>query len=208
VALIDDDCIAPDDWLASYSTALDGASLTALGGSSETGNPENLFALTNDWIMTFFKGEMNGKSGQIPFLTSNNTVYSRSALREVGGFDVRFYYGAEERDLNLRLAEKGGRIGYEPGIRIRHYNDDSFRKFIRHQYWFGRGSYLLYANARKRGSAPAPFGPGTYMQLLASPFGSLPVGRAFIVSALIVLAQLSLTCGFVVGMLRSDRTGD
>jgi hypothetical protein len=46
------------------------------------------------------------------------------------------------------------------------------------------------------------------MQLLASPFGSLPVGRAFIVSALIVLAQLSLTCGFVVGMLRSDRTGD
>jgi glycosyltransferase involved in cell wall biosynthesis len=197
IAFIDDDCIAPPDWLTRYARRLSEWGCDGIGGSAETGNPGNIFALTNDHIMNFFKST-NSVSRRVPFLTSNNAVYRKAALLKVGGFDPGFRIGAEERDLNIRLAESGATLRYDGEIRIRHFNDETFGKFLRHQVATGMGSSRLYAKARAR-STTMNVGAtkGDYLRLLFSPFEAFGGIRAVKVIALIILAQAAVTFGYV-----------
>lgn len=44
----------------------------------------------------------------------------RSAMRDVGGYDDRFFYDGEETDLSFALLGAGWRIRYEPSIVVEH----------------------------------------------------------------------------------------
>jgi glycosyltransferase involved in cell wall biosynthesis len=79
-------------------------------------------------------------------LVGANMSYRRAALVEVGGFDERFTFGAEELDLCLRLrrAFPDERLMVEPDARIRHYFDPGLRDTLRRSRAYGRGSARLY----------------------------------------------------------------
>jgi len=79
-------------------------------------------------------------------LVGANMSYRRAALLEVGGFDERFTFGAEELDLCLRLrrAFPDERLMVEPDARIRHYFDPALRDTLRRSRAYGRGSARLY----------------------------------------------------------------
>src|SRR3990172_5304538 len=188
IACIDDDCLAPSGWLARYADNIAATGCDGCGGGAVTGNRENIWAVTNDHIMNFFKKMVNDGSTVLPFLTSNNTVYSTAALKKVNGFDPSFRLGAEERDLNLRLAEYGAKLIYDPQIVIEHHNDENVVKFFRHQFLAGKGSFLYYRNAKRRaGTVPTAAPKKVYFRLLVSPWSSFSFMRAAIVSVLIVL---------------------
>jgi glycosyltransferase involved in cell wall biosynthesis len=199
IAFIDDDCIAPAGWLKQYAMRFDETGAAGIGGSSRTGNTSSIFAVVNDLIVNFFKEHINSRPDvPTPFLTSNNAAYRKSSLEKVGGFHRDFKRGAEERDLNFRLTQAGEKLLYDASISIDHYNDADFVAFLKHQFEQGRGSYLLYANARKlTGKQPGMIPLSVYLGLFFYPFRHFPFGKATLLALLLILTQVVITIGYV-----------
>jgi glycosyltransferase involved in cell wall biosynthesis len=207
VAFTDDDCVVPPGWLTAFSRVFEDPTVAGIGGPTETGNPENIFAVTNDLINNHFKEVLNGRPGAAPYLTSNNVAYRRGALERAGGHDTRFHTGAEDRDLDYRIAAAGGRLVYSSSVRIRHFNDSDLRAFLSHQFRQGRGSFLYYSVDRDGAPAPDPIPLQAYLSLLVAPFRILPTHRALAAATLIILAQGSIVAGFVSALVKGKGTG-
>jgi GT2 family glycosyltransferase len=84
--------------------------------------------------------------------------FRREALLDVGLFDERFTFGAEELDLCRRLARMmpEGRLVLEPAAQVVHEFDPSVRDMLRRSRAYGRGSARMY---RKWPSASPTFFP-------------------------------------------------
>jgi GT2 family glycosyltransferase len=208
IAMIDDDCVAPPNWLSLYHKQFQNSAYAGFGGASKTGDPENPYAVVNDLIANVLKTEINSTSASnLPFLTSNNAAYKTAALRSVGGFDESFFIGAEERDLNFRLIKSGARLGYAPNIVVEHFNDARLGTFTRHQFHQGIGSRIMYANAMRSAGIRPPMIPfAVYLRLFFSPFRYFKIAPAIHYFFLIVLAQTAITAGYFFGSTRSYRT--
>ena len=65
-------------------------------------------------------------------------AFRTSALRSVGGFDVRFRRAGEDIDVCLRLRAAGGRLVYRPDLWVAHRRQDTVgslaRMVARHSY--------------------------------------------------------------------------
>jgi glycosyltransferase involved in cell wall biosynthesis len=101
-----------------------------------------------------------------------NMSYLRRALIDVGGFDERFSFGAEELDLCIRLrrAFPSGRLMFIPEVRVVHHLKPSkhgtklsLHDTLRRSRAYGRGSARLY---RKWPSMPPTFFPGPLLVLV------------------------------------------
>ena len=204
IAFTDDDCILPPDWLNKFHEHFRQGSIAGVSGSSLTGNPDNIYAVTNDVINNYFKSVLSNRPGQAPYVTTNNVAYKRENLEMVGGPDDRFRMGAEDRELAYRVSKAGGRIVYDPSIVIGHYNDADFFGFVRHQYHQGQGSYLYYTVTAKSSTRPSSIPAGVYLGLLGHPFTLFPVPKAALVSILIILAQCSIVAGFAAAAFSSN----
>lgn len=67
-----------------------------------------------------------------PVLSGACMLVARATLREIGGFDERFFMYAEDIDLSYRI-EKAGYVNfYFPGTTIIHFKGESTRKDIRY----------------------------------------------------------------------------
>lgn len=79
-------------------------------------------------------------------LVGANMSFRREALLDVGGFDERFCFGAEEVDLCKRLAQAfpSRRLVFLPDARVVHYFETSLRDTLRRSLGYGRGSARLY----------------------------------------------------------------
>ncbi len=73
-------------------------------------------------------------SGYIPF---SAWIFRKKTIDEIGGFDERMEL-AEDRDLGIRIKEKGYRLVYEPNSMWWHKTQESFLKMARKSYWHGR----------------------------------------------------------------------
>jgi len=166
-----------------------------------TGDPSNPYAQANDMINNYFKSAMNNAGTEVPFLTGNNVAYTRACLEKVGGPDKRFRMGAEDRDLLFRVVQAGGTMIYDPSIVVTHYNDADFAQFVKHQFEFGKGSYLYYASHSRSAKKPARIPARLYFGLFVHPFGRYRFGRALYLSFLTVLAQAAVTVGFAVAAI-------
>ena len=201
IAFTDDDCIVPSDWLQKFHDIFQQHGIAGVGGSTVTGNPSNPFAQASDMINNYFKSAMNGAENEIPFLTGNNVAYTHASLEKVGGPDERFRMGAEDRDLLFRVVQSGGRMIYDQSIVVTHYNDADFIRFVKHQFEFGKGSYLYYASHSRSAKKPARIPARVYFGLFVHPFGRYRFGRALFLSFLTVLAQAAVTAGFAVAAI-------
>lgn len=92
-------------------------------------------------------------------LVGANMSFRREVLLEVGGFDERFRFGAEEVDLCLRIRRTCGlaRLVYVPDARIKHHFKASLHDVLRRSHAYGRGSARLY---RKWPDLPPTVFPG------------------------------------------------
>jgi GT2 family glycosyltransferase/2-polyprenyl-3-methyl-5-hydroxy-6-metoxy-1,4-benzoquinol methylase len=77
-----------------------------------------------DWSLTQFDYDMiKDQAGQDVGwgrLFASNLTIKREFLLSVGGFDTDFYFGYEDLDLGLRLAEKGMALYFEPQAVVEH----------------------------------------------------------------------------------------
>src|SRR3954452_2645262 len=84
--------------------------------------------------------------GEVFGACAGAALYRRSAVREAGGFDERFFSYLEDVDLALRLQLAGWPCAYEPRAVARHAgggSSDALSKPV--AYWTARNAVLLIA---------------------------------------------------------------
>jgi N-acetylglucosaminyl-diphospho-decaprenol L-rhamnosyltransferase len=92
-------------------------------------------------------------------------VIRRTAFEAAGGFDDRFFLYKEEEDLCLRIRRAGGRVVYQPAVRVHHVGSvvaerrpEHFRPSVEHyrakhfpRRWRRRLMRVLYVGWARRG---------------------------------------------------------
>ena len=73
-----------------------------------------------------WKSEDQG--GEVPVLSGSFMFFRSSCLKEVDGFDERFFMYGEDIDLCYRVTESGWEIHYVPETSIIHYKGESTKK--------------------------------------------------------------------------------
>lgn len=97
-------------------------------------------------------------------LVGANMSFRRQALIDIGLFDERFRFGAEELDLCIRLNKAPcARLVVVPAARVTHHFASSMRDTLRRSRAYGRGSARLH---RKWSSVPPTIFPGPLAILL------------------------------------------
>jgi len=132
IAFIDDDALAPPDWLANIARFFDSAEpdAAAVGGPAEAiweaprppWLPDQLVSYLGaiDW------GDQQMEVGPEQWLIGCNVAYRREAVAKVGGFRTdlgrqgHLLLSNEELELHERLRQEGYRVFYCPEVRVRH----------------------------------------------------------------------------------------
>ena len=95
-----------------------------------------------------------------PFFAGANVAFRRTALDQVGAYDVNCFSG-EDQDMCLRIANAGWDLYFEPKARVKHKNKMSLRALLRkwynhgfhHPYIFKKfnsGRFSIYLTNRRR----------------------------------------------------------
>lgn len=91
--------------------------------------------------------------GEVPVLSGSFMFFRTAVLRDLGGFDERFFMYGEDIDLCVRVKQAGWGIDYVPTTSIIHYKGESSRKddirYIRH---FNQALYLFFEKHVSSGS--------------------------------------------------------
>ncbi len=73
---------------------------------------------------------------------SNNLMYSRSVIDEIGTFDEEFNT-AEDIDLNIRAVNQGYEIFYDENVTVVHHPRQTYRSLLLQSYSDGIGRKLI-----------------------------------------------------------------
>lgn len=148
----------------------------------------------------FRTAERPGFVDTVPFGT-----FRRSLFGELGGFDERLTRN-QDNEFNSRIIHSGGRIAFDPGIRVIYKNQATLSGLIRQAYHTGMWNvYTLrlhpYTFALRR------FVPAGFVAFLAcAPFTALVSGWGR--GSLLVLALYALACLVASGRGRRFGTPD
>jgi GT2 family glycosyltransferase len=149
LAFTDDDVTVTSTWFGALIRAL----LCAGPRAVVTGRVLAAMAQTPGSFAPSTRADENpivyaGRIGE-DVLFSNNAAMFRSAIKEVGDFDVRLGPGgpfstAEDNDLGFRLLEAGYRINYVPEAVVYHRAWRNERDYLplRWSYGYGQGAYF------------------------------------------------------------------
>ena len=85
--------------------------------------------------------------GEVFGACAGAALYRHAALREVGGFDERYFAYLEDVDLALRLRMAGWRCAYEPAVALHAGEGSSSELSDGHLYFVARNTLLLVAKA-------------------------------------------------------------
>jgi GT2 family glycosyltransferase len=188
VAFIDDDCEPEPQWAEQLITSYN-ENVVAVGGPLLVSGPPSLMlnylvrhnplepqelelAKSNKLPYRFYlylqrqwkSSTLCGRREVFSFASANMSV-RRKALLDVGGFDERFHFGAEDEDLcrRLRSAFPLGSLVFTPEARVQHHFKASLRDTLRRSRVYGRGSALMY---RKWPNVRPTFFPGPLIVLV------------------------------------------
>lgn len=214
IVFTDDDCIVPTNWLTLFETAFKREEGDAIGGAAISCVENNFFSSLSQEITNHFVTTLAQLTTSTAFLTSNNIAYKSAIIRDLGGFDERFRSpGGEERALHWRMIALGKKCVYMPEIIVEHYHTMSFRRYVRQQWNYGKGSYILYRIAGRENSGVKPIPISIYFSLIQKFFrGNYFAGMVKFV--FFCLGQGVVACGFLkvafsqVFQLKQDSNGN
>ena len=123
-------------------------------------------------------------------LVGANMSFRRDVLAQVGGFDERFRFGAEEIDFCLRLhrAAQSARLVCVTDAVVRHHFRPSLHDILRRSRAYGSGSARLFR--KWPGLPPTVFpGPIVVLGLLAASTAIPPLALAAVAAPLVLYPQ-------------------
>jgi GT2 family glycosyltransferase len=142
VAYIDDDAMPDPHWLTYLALAFTSTDFVAVGGPNlpvpEDGRVADAVAAAPGNPIHVLLGDREAE--HIP---GCNSAFRTDALREIGGFDVRFRTAGDDVDVCWRLQDRGWRIGYCSAAVVWHHRRGSVRQYLRQQRGYGRAEALL-----------------------------------------------------------------
>ena len=148
VAFTDSDCVPDPDWLERIVTNFEQHETDAVGGCVINGYPQSPTA----WVSHLI--EFNEWTERMPEGFVKNIPTCSIAYRRQIFFDRRLsftdIFPSEDTIFNWTLIEKGGKIYFDPKIRVLHLSRVGFTKLFRHQFTLGQAS----AEARRTTTLP------------------------------------------------------
>jgi GT2 family glycosyltransferase len=178
VAYADDDVIVDRWWLhgvaRGFQAAPDVAGVTGLCATAEIENEAQLYFHLRNWNPGFERRvfdlvENRDDSPVYPysagiFGTGANFSVSRTALKEIGGFDEALgggvpAAGGEDLNLFVRIILSGHRLVWEPGAVVHHRHRSSLSELTKQMRTYGSGATaslfaLALGNGRARRELP------------------------------------------------------
>jgi glucosyl-dolichyl phosphate glucuronosyltransferase len=161
VAYIDDDAIATGDWVESILHFIKQHSdVVAFGGPYTSSNSDSLPSWIPRELTAMEIATKVARPIVLPheWLTGTNMIFSKSILKEIGGFDellgvtpTRRSYG-EETDLLIRIHNAGYKIWYDPKIKVQHEfarAKQSLAFLLRDQFTHGYNSHYTFQHLVK-----------------------------------------------------------
>ncbi|MEP6902066.1 MAG: glycosyltransferase [Actinomycetota bacterium] len=139
--VIEDHCMAPQNWFAEISKAHD-AGYAVVGGSVENGATKRLM----DWAVFLceYSGFMSPiPAGEVEFLAGNNVSYERSAIEQIDEAIKKDFW---EYFLQLELRKKNIKFLSAPAIVINHKKEFGFFYFLSQRFHYSRS----FAAMRRR----------------------------------------------------------
>lgn len=152
VALTDADCIPDRDWLGQMlaqheSAEAEGHPFDAVGGAICNGTPGSASGLVG-YLLEFREFIPVAPRREVITIPTANICYRRDVFERIGLFDdVR---ASEDMLFNWRLSLEGGRILFDPSIRVTHMNRMGWKTVVTYQSVLGKHS----AAARHRMDPP------------------------------------------------------
>lgn len=154
VAIIEDHCIVPENWLAGILEAHK-SGYSVIGGAVENGNPKKII----DWAV--FLCEYSSfmppiADGETDFITGNNTSYKRDLFEKLDDSLIKNYW---EYFLQAELKRRGVKFLSVSGLAVNHKKESGFLYFLSQRFHYSRSfaamrkqespflkqvSYLLY----------------------------------------------------------------
>lgn len=223
VGYIDDDATVDSTWVQSVLWVADNIEPTPdwIGGPIfldwETERPEWINDELRVPLGYVFWGDKPRRLTGSERFGGGNSVFLKSRLLQLGGFDERLGRGAtgllsgEETQLQRRLETAGGYLFYHPGISIQHFvsrERTGPRWFYRRYFWGGVSDVIMaktfssleQSELRSEASARVSQGENKAVRFTRSGLAALGLGSpASVVHGRI---YLSYVFGFLYGVIR------
>ena len=150
VVFLDDDAEAEPDWLQQLLAGYESEEITGVGGASLPlwrGPRPAWFPAEFNWVVGCAYLGLPTEPAPVRNLLGSNMSYRRSALQDLGGFQLG--YGCDETELCIRLYRRWPthKVMYRPQARVLHKipaNRGSWHYFISRCYFEG-GSKAVVA---------------------------------------------------------------
>ncbi|MCS6926187.1 MAG: glycosyltransferase [Candidatus Binatia bacterium] len=140
VAITDQDCIVPPDWLTRLLAWHRQGDYAAVGGAIGNGTPDSVIG-TAMYLSEFNEYLPGGEARVVSMIPHCNICFRREVFRTVGPF-VAVPPGAEDLVYNFLLAQRGYRFLYDPNIVVTHCNRTALSAYLQHQRVLGFGSAI------------------------------------------------------------------
>jgi GT2 family glycosyltransferase len=151
IAVTDQDCVVPPDWLARLLARHGEGPYAVVGGAIGNGTPESAVG-TAAYLIEFNEFLPLGPPRLVSMIPHCNVCFRREVFTSAGMF-VGVPPGAEDLVFNFLLHRQGRRILFDPGIVVTHLNRTDFAAFLRHQRLLGFGSAVARRTVALKGQA-------------------------------------------------------
>ena len=148
---IDQDCVAPPDWVQRMVAHLQEPGVQAVGGSIGIADPENRSGATTYFLEFLHHFPRAGCPGfGHPFLLGCNLGVRRQVMESVSFPDRTL---AEDVLFSRRLRQAGLGVLYDPGITVHHFNRQGWGECFTYARKMGRAAADYHLALREIGRA-------------------------------------------------------
>lgn len=138
IAITDQDCVVPADWLKRLLAHHQAGDYAAVGGAIVNGTPRSIFGTTT-YLIEFNEFLPLGQPRLVGMIPHCNICFRREVFDAVGPFRP-LPPGAEDLVFNFLLAQQKQLMLFDPHITVTHQNRTGLRAFLHHQRRLGFGS--------------------------------------------------------------------
>ena len=135
IASIDADCVPESTWLECLMNTVAETGAAGAGGKLVEAHQERL---ADRWRAVHMRQNWgDARVENPPFLFGCNTLFRKSALDDVGGYNAAFRSNGEDVDISKRLMKKGHTLTYEPSAIVRHLKQDTMHSVLKADWNWG-----------------------------------------------------------------------
>ena len=199
IVRVDGHAELPPGYIAKGLTLLDSKNAVNVGGimAAQGRTPFEsavAAAMTSPLGVGASKFHTGGEAGEVD--TVYLGMFRKSALINVGGYDERFVR-AQDWELNLRLREAGGRVWFDPALRVAYRPRPNLRTLAKQYFEYGRWRHVVIrvnnSTRNLRYLAPPLTTLGFFAGLVAGSFWKPAFVIPIIYLCFLVLAALKLS---------------